>query len=306
MAIRFIVFTFLALISGTALGQSSHGAISAPDPYILNDNAGSFGPNNLTFKDTNTKTLRSSVINTGIRNLVLITAGQSQWTTINPTAFVPTNASVVDNFNVYDGADYNLTGILLGCQNNPVLAGSDGGPGNLSGRVADALVTAGKFDRVIVIPLAIGSTSITDWTTGVLVNRIAVAMKRLAARGMTPATTGVTFALIWGQGETDGVNGMTSAVWQSNFATFKANAIAAGFSGRIFVVEETQNGGTQFPVIQGAQAAVVDNVTVFAGGNMDSLSNADRQASETHLNDAGAAAFTTLAIAAMHASGAPY
>lgn len=269
--------------------------ISIQDPFILND---SF---TAAFSDTNAKTLRSSVINTGIKNLVLITAGQSQWTSVIPTGFTPTNASVVDNFNIYDGANYALAGQLLGCQYTPA-----NGAGNLSGRVADLLVTNGKFDRVIVAPVAIGASSIAQWETGTLSQRIPVALKRLAARGITPATTGVTFALIWGQGETDGVNGTAQAVWQTSFGNIKSAAIAAGFSGRIFVVEETWNGGITYPTIQAAQAAVVDSVTVFAGGNLDSLNATNRQADNTHFNDTGAAAAATLVYNAMHASGAPY
>jgi hypothetical protein len=63
-----------------------------------------------------------------------------------------------------------------------------------------------------------------------------------------------------------------------------------------------------FSNITGAQAAVVDNVTVFASGNIDSLTGTavNRQADDLHLSDAGAAAAATLIFNAMHASGAPY
>lgn len=268
---------------------------SAVDPFILNDSAGA------AFRDTGGKTLRSTVINPAVKTLVLITAGQSQWTTITTSSFTPTSASAVDNLNIYDGALYNCAGPLLGAQYTP-----SGGSGNLSARVADLLVTNGIFDRVIVVPVAIGATSIAQWETGPLATRISVAIKRLAARGITPATTGVTFALLWGQGETDGVNGTAQATWQASFGNIKAAAIAAGFSGRFFVVKETWNGGITYSTIQAAQAAVVDNVTVFAGGDLDSLNSSNRQAGNTHFNDTGAAAAATLVYNAMHASGAPF
>ena len=59
--------------------------------------------------------------------------------------------------------------------------------------------------------------------------------------------------------------------------------------------------------IQAGQAALVDNVNVFFGGDIDSLTTAtNRQADGTHLNDTGAASATTAIVAAMHASGAPF
>lgn len=270
------------------------GGFSPPDPFILTEM-----PTGPAYRDTNGKTVRSLVINPAVKTLVLITAGQSNWESTNPTLYTPANSTVVDNFNIYDGAAYSIAGPLLGTTSSPL------GAGNLGARVADLLITNGKFDRVILVPIAIGSTSVSDWGTGNLKDRVGVAMRRLAARGITPATTGVTFSLIWGQGENDTLAGTLQAAYTSSLNSFVSNAQAAGMSGRIFVTLESWNAGSTSSAVRAAQAAVVTG-SVFQGGDMDTLNATNRQADNTHLNDTGAAAMATLQYNAMHASGAPF
>jgi hypothetical protein len=281
-----------------------------PDPFLLTAFGASDNFAGEGYKTTTGLTIRSPVINPAIKTLVLIVAGQSIWANTNPTAFVPTNASVVDNFNIYDGAIYSIAGPLLGTTLDRIDSGVGApGFGNMSSRVADTLVTNGNFNRVILVPIAIGSTSVADWATGQLSNRFQVAMLRLASRGIVPGLTGVTFACIYGQGEQDNVIGTSQSAWEASFATLKSNILATGFNGRIFVPVETFDGGVTSAAVAAAQAAVVDNVAVFSGGNFDTLTaTADRQSSGAgpHMTDAGAEAAAALTITAMNASGAPF
>ena len=63
--------------------------------------------NNAGYDDPGGKTLRTSyAINPAQKTLILISAGQSNSGNINPSAYVPTNASAIDNFSIYDGAFY--------------------------------------------------------------------------------------------------------------------------------------------------------------------------------------------------------
>lgn len=267
-----------------------------PDPYLL-DNSGLDVQQN-----TSGLTLRSSVINTAVRNLILITAGQSNRANASGAFYAPANSTVVHNFSIYDGATYNITGNLLGTTNN--LAA---GPGNLAPRVADLFINNNKFDVVWIVPIAMGSSSISQWgTDGPFNNRICVTLRRLAARGITPGMTNVTFAIDWGQGETDGRDGMTQVTYENYWGQFKTAANACGFVGRYFVSVETRDAGVNYATIQAAQAAVVDNVTVFAGPNLDTLTGANRQADGTHFSTAGAANAATAIYNAMVASGAPF
>jgi hypothetical protein len=245
---------------------------------------------------------RNITINPAQKTLVLLVAGQSNWTNINPTLYTPTNSAVISQLNIYDGAFYPITTGVLG---SSYYQGTFG-PGNASVRVADLLVTNGRFDNVILVNFAIGSTSIAQWASQQFTNRVNVAMLRLAARGIAPSTTGVTFGLLMGQGETDNSLGTSQSAYASSFSTFATAVFATGFSGRVFLCEETWIYGTVSAGVQAAQIAAVNNTTIFSGGNLDSLNATNRQADNTHFNDTGAAAAATIVYNAMHASGSPY
>jgi hypothetical protein len=263
------------------------------DPYLIPVGLGRDG-----YQDTKGREHRPIEIDPSKKTLVLINAGQSNSINITPSAITITNGGVIDNFNIYDGGTYDANGKALGTQ--------DAGYGTVVQKLADLLITNGRFDRVIIVPVGISGTPISVWANGgILADRIPLAMRRLASRGITPGMTGVTFALLWMQGEADNSGGTSQASWETSFGQIKVNAIAAGFSGRIFVPKETWDGGTTSSAIQAAQVAVRDNVTVFDGGNLDGLDNSQRQ-DTTHFttNGAGNAAFTIEA--AMHASGAPF
>lgn len=284
----------------------SFSAPSAADPLIpgemvLSSGLGLFDSNR-GYRDVNGKTQRSTALNTGIANLVLIIAGQSNMSAEANTAYTVTNSSAVDNFNIYDSCCYNYTDPPLGSTwVYQALGGTS--PGSIGGRIADKFVTAGKFARVIVVPVAVGSTSIADWDTGLLSNRLPATIKRLAQKGITPQTN-VTFAICWGQGESDGATG-TSA-YTTALTNIRSKAVTAGFSGRFFVNKQTWNAGSVASLVQAAQTGIVDNSTFWAGGDADSLNATNRYADNIHFNDTGVAALATLMYNAMVASGAPY
>lgn len=277
--------------------------MSAPDPFVFgtvkrND---SFD-NNQGYCVVGSKSSRSLTINGGVRNLVLITAGQSNMASAAPSTFSPSNGTVIDNFNVFNGLNYAAADPLLGSTFHNGL----GNGGGVSLRVADLLITNGKFDRVIIVPIAIGGTGIADHRIGgKLYGNIAATMARLASRGITPGMTGVTFAYVWGQGESD--NGATSQVtYTAGMNEVLAALFATGFNGRAFVNKQTYISGAQDNNVRAAQVAVVNGTTIFAGADADALTGANRQADSTHFSDAGMSAFATAIYNAMHATGAPY
>lgn len=276
--------------------------ISRPDPYSLAAGAaGTVGSGAWT--DIAGLSVRSAAINPALKTLVLITFGQSQLGNVMPSAFVPTNAAVIDQISLFDGALYNVAGRLLGCTNSS----SPSCVGNIAAKVADLLVTNVRFDRVIIGAVAVGGTTMDYWASGgSLSDRLTVIMRRLAARGITTATPGVTFAALVGIGESDGSAGTLAATYTANFNSAVSVLNGAGFSGRYFLTRETWLGGVTYATIQNAQVALVDNVNIFSGGDWDSLNAANRQADNTHFNDVGGLAAALLAYNAMHASGAPF
>lgn len=296
------------LFSSVMLSLMFSGA-AVDDPYLVGEvrQSGSLWQDNHGYTDVNGKTLRSTTINTGVKNLILIIAGQSLTGAEAPTAYTPTNTSVVDNFNVYDGGLYAYSDPPLGTTwVYLALGGSLPTPntGSIGGRIADLAINAGSFARVIVVPIGVGGTTIAQWDSGPLRDRIGVAMRRLAAKNITPATTNVTFAILWMQGEGD--HGTTTAAYKASLTNIQANAVAAGFSGRFFVSQETWLSGAVDSNVQSAQTSIVDGVKFWAGGNIDSLNNTNRLTDQTHPNDVGIAAAATLQWNAMHASGAPF
>lgn len=285
--------------------------ISLPDPYRLPDIPQSFGPaitgslwnGNQAYTAAGDRTVRGLTINPAIRNLVIIVAGQSLRSSQLPTDFALTNAGAIDNFNIYDGAVYAYKHPVLG--STYVGNANGGGPGFLWGKVADLFITNNIFDRVIIVPVAVGGSDILPWASGYLANKIPVALKRLASRGIVPGTN-VTFAIEWGLGESDNQGGTTTANYLSMLNTVIANSFSAGFSGRFFVAQESWIQGVSSTRITDAQAAAVNGTTVFSSGNLDSLNNTYRDVAGTHFNDAGGTAAATIIYNAMHASGAPF
>lgn len=269
-----------------------------PDPYVVIDPVIA---NQAQYQVTPSQ--RQITINPARKTLVLIVAGQSNWTNVNPTLYTPTNSSAVSQLNLYDGSFYPVSSDVLG---SSFYQGTYG-PGNPSVRVADALVSDSIFNQVLIVNVAIGSTSVAQWVSSQFTNRIAVAMLRLAENGITPSTTGVTFAFLWGQGETDNVPLATSqSAYASSLSGVLSSVTAAGFSGRFFICEETWIDGTTSSAVEAAQTGIINNTTIFSGGNLDSLGNSDRQSDQTHFTDAGAAAAALLVVNAMIASGSPF
>lgn len=288
--------------------SAQHGGVSN-DPLVLNEKQSSLVPlNDEGNSDLTGHTCRTdaggikcnATINPAQKTLVLITLGASNGSSVGPSAFTPTNASAIDNMNVYDGALYQALDPLLGQTQTPL------GPGSIGLRLADLLITNGSFNRVILVPVAVRGATIAMYATGgLLFNRGCVAVRRMAGRGITPATTGVTFGVIFYVGEND--TGVLSADYQAAMQQQVAYMQSCGFSGRVFIPTETMLAGVTNATIQGAQAALAAlGAPWFAAGNIDSLTGANRQGDLTHLTSAGQAAAAALNYTAMHASGAPF
>lgn len=292
----------------SALGMNNKRAKpTTTDPFQVGEYLIGNGSwwNNHGYTDTSAKTRRNQTINTGIKNLILIIAGQSLMGAESPTAYTPTNSTAIDQLNIYDGAVYAMSDPPLG--STYVLSSLSGsGAGSIGGRVADQFVSASVFARVVLVPVAVGASLVAQWGTGgALSTRICVALARLNAIGFT-AQTNVTVGILWGQGEADNTAGTSQANYTTSLNQVIANAQSCGFSGRFFVNKETWSGGAVLSGVQTAQAAVVNSSTVWAGANMDSLTATSRLTDNTHLNDAGMASAATLIYNAMVASGAPY
>jgi hypothetical protein len=245
-----------------------------------------------SYVDLSGKSLSSQSINPGIRNCILVLAGQSNICNLGPTAYTPTNIGKVDNLNPCNGAIYTAVDPLLGCSS------TGGNPGS---RLADKLINASLFDRVVLVPVAIGGSAAADWQNS-YGNRLTAALGRVRARlGVSPS------AILWGQGEADTNLATSQSSYQASMTAVISATRTAGYTGPWFIAQQSWNGGATSAAVQAAQLALVDHGSnIWAGPNADSLGAADRQADNTHFNDAGMDAYAGLWLTALQAFGAPF
>jgi len=254
------------------------------------------------------KTRTSSAINTGIKNLILITAGQSNVCNNAGAAYTITNTGKIDNLSIYDGAIYVGGDPLLGTAQD----GATLGPGNFATRLADKLITAGKFDRVIIVPIGYSATGIADWATGNQRDRFSVAWARLKNLNITPGTN-VTFVVLWGQGENDTQLGTSQSTYQTLLGTVITNARNAGLPSTVpwFIAQQSginiSGSFTTSSAVTAAQAAIVNHGNaIWAGPNADSIGTGSRQADLTHWTPTGSDTYAGLWQTSLAAFGAPF
>lgn len=302
-----LIVLLLLILPQVAFAQNN---FASNDPFVLGEAVRSDGPQNNTGNASlSGKSCRTDAggspcnptINGAQKTLALFILGTSNSASIGPSAYSPTNGSAIDNLNIYDGALYVAADPLLG-QTTSFL-----GPGSFGIRIADLLITNGIFDRVILITGGVGgSYSGFYGANGPLYQRGCVAVKRLAARGVTSSTPGLTMALLYMGGENEGST--SSADFQAAVQQQVARMQSCGFSGRIFIPTQTILANSVNSTIQNGQAALAAlGSPWFAGGNLDSLTGAtNRQADGTHFTNTGLASGATLVYNAMHATGAPF
>lgn len=248
-----------------------------PDPYLV-------APRTLSVPRVVDKTIRSPRLNAGENTAVIVGAGQSNIANQvvgSGELYTPTNASKVDNFNINNGGTYAAVDPLLG---------TDGINGSFLGRLADKLITAGIFARIILVPVGYSATSITRWVpSGDLHANLLVAGRRLASVGLTPTMW------LWQQGESD--NGsMSRNTYATNLSSMIAGVRSAGYSQPWFLAKSTFNGTTTDANIQAAYGDVINGTDIFAGADTDTITSSTyrQTAPSPHFNPTGAGAAADL------------
>lgn len=263
--------------------------------------------------DTKLVSLRSQTVNTAVKNLVLISSGQSNMTSIAPSAFTPVNGSALDQLNIYDGAIRAAADPLIGCGWTRDAGVALYGSGHPMLRLADSLVTAGWFARVILVPLSPGGSYVADHVPGAAYGKlIPVALRRLASLGITQGAN-VTFTVCWGQGEWDNLAATSQSAYTNSLNSIIAESRTEGLTGPWFVAVQTQVNGVESAAVRAAQAAVVNHgAGVWAGPDADALYGAVcsglncRNADNLHWSDAGSASYAAAWKTAMGLYGAPF
>jgi hypothetical protein len=229
-------------------------------------------------------------ITVGETTKTFIALGQSNIANSGQTGYTPTNSTKVDNFDIGSGGVWNAKDPLLGAGTNIGI-----GFGNWLSRFGDKLINSGACARVILVPAAIGQSSVTDWiSTGIFYQRMVVAIRRLQAAGITPD------AVFWMQGESD--HGMAQATYQSNLTSIiTASRTLLGFNVPWFVGLCTYFSGSTDATIRAAQAAVVNGTNIFQGCDSDNYITATYRYNVHHLTAAGAEAVAADQVTAVRA-----
>jgi hypothetical protein len=214
---------------------------------------------------------RSPRLVSGENTGVFVVMGQSNGAAYGSGSLItPTNASKVDTLSIFDGGMYE---------------GKDPGP-NMDGlgtswlyRLADRLIPGNFYDRVIMLPIAMGSALCIDYTPGGVLEHFGpVAHRRCAALDIPIS------GFLWQQGEGDG--GMGTAAYKALLQSVIDTTREAGSTAPWFIGKSTYSGGVTSATVRAACAEIVDNVDIFAGADTDTLTGAYRS-DGVHFNETG-------------------
>ena len=176
------------------------------------------------------------------------------------------------------------------------LLGADSNEGESLTPMADELIRSGRFDRVMLAPVAVGGTEIARWVDGDLAPVLRQALQAVQARYR------VTHA-IWHQGENDALIGLSAADYKRQFDVLLGRWRAQGMAAPVFVSVTTRcypNWMADNPVAL-AQRSLPDPARgLHPGADSDAeLPSAELRGGECHHNAAGQAHLAKLLASAL-------
>jgi hypothetical protein len=185
---------------------------------------------------------------------VLLVLGQSNAANFQGQRYQSADDRVV---NFSDGRCYIAGSPLLG---------ADGHYGESWTLLGTKLIRSGLYTRVILIVAAVSSSSVQQWSTGGSLNRMLRAIIRAAKPHFT--ITGV----LWHQGATDFTLHTPEGMYLSNLKSLIDTVRAEGVAAPFYISQSSfqlSDDWSENNPISRAQAALVDNRTIFAGPNTD-------------------------------------
>lgn len=224
------------------------------------------------------KTKTPSAIPRGGRIGTFIIAGQSNGENAHDLGYKAANPLNILNLDPLRGGVYLATEPLVGCatHSDPTKTG------NMLLVAADLLVSRNVFSDVVLIPVAMGGSTIAMWDGGPTEfwKGIMASYRRGADAGL--AITGI----LWQHGESDNALATPAAKYVSDFMSMAGKVQASGCSAPWMIANGSYNDGAISTVIQAALRSLVDGKTRLYGADTDSLGDEFRY-DRTHLNMAG-------------------
>jgi hypothetical protein len=163
--------------------------------------------------------------------------------------------------------------------------------GSFATRLGDILIQAGRYDRVILVPLARGGASLSflnDEGAELTTNGIA----KLKQAGLTPTH------ILFQQGETDAVLTTTAEEYASLLHQLVKRFRAAGFDAPFYLSRSAKCdyvGPNNIAAVRAGQlSAVNDALNIRPGPDTDTIGNEGRSPDGCHMNEAGTLANAVL------------
>jgi hypothetical protein len=217
-------------------------------------------PDDVTFaRSAGRRRIASEIFKPHPRTAVILAFGQSNIGNEGDPSGLYIPGSGVYNFNFLDGRCYVAKCPLLGAGCNS---------SNFVTRLGDLLVRRKIYDRVLLVPIALGGTYIADWAPGGRANfRLMITLELLRRLGIT-----ITHA-IFQQGEAEGnqINA-DGAAWARNFNAMVKAVRLYGMEAPIYVAQCSLCCCDPNEIIRAAQRGVVDPARgIFAGPDTDTI-----------------------------------
>ena len=209
------------------------------------------------------------------RRLVILVAGQSNAGNWGAKRTQPNHADVL-NYEVQTNTLYRA---------RDPMAGTDGFGGSFMPRLGDLLIDAGVADAVVFVPIAVGSTSVADWTFLAFKDRLAQGAAAAQRAGLAPDL------ILWQQGESDAIERTPTAFYIRRFEKM-IEGLRTVSQAPVFVAIASHCGEESKPGeadVRAAQIAVVSQERkIYAGPDQDKITER-RAEDDCHMTDVGLA-----------------
>jgi hypothetical protein len=233
----------------------------------------------------------SIALTPGEATLIQLYIGDSISSNSGASAYVPTNTKN-EMHNPHTGSLWRYKDPHVGVST---------GPGSYPGRVADKLIDASEFTRMITMNTSIGGAASSDYAkSGPFNHRVRVALMWARSFGWPVAAPISTwrFAVIYACGTNDNALGISQAAFEANALSCFDTIRDFGCNAPIFINKCSllANDGDVDTGIQAAQDALINNgLGRYAGFNMDSLTTTTNRQSGNypHLTNTGNDALAT-------------
>ena len=217
------------------------------------------------------------------KTAIIVVHGQSN--AANYGSARHTAREAVDNFDPATGKCFAAADPLLG---------TDGIGGSFATRLGDILIQAGRYDRVIIVPLARGGASLSFLNNeGAVLTTNGIA--KLKAAGLTPTH------ILFQQGETDATSTTSAEQYVSLLHQLVKRFRAAGFDAPFYLSRSAKCDDVEpknMAAVRAGQLSAVDEaLNIRPGPDTDTIGNEGRNPDGCHMNEAG-----TLANAALWAA----